>query len=358
MSKKVDYLNDKKYAFELEKQQSTEPTKEEKEASYIKNKFNKRYSLGQQFYTVFRVGDKFKGDPNSDTLSIDKLAKFVYHSNRTANTIKDKKFKEKIPANVDISRSKLNRILVGSENIKEDVMMYLEGVKIDKNSVIAREIVLSAGHGFWDKLTAEDRERWIETNYNFLKKYYGDNCVYAILHLDETTPHIHALIVPVMKNKKGIPKLNNKYYFGDRDKLSRWQDVYTACITDEFPGLFKRGIRGSKATHVDLKTYYALIKEDLKDASSDVILAHAKENYINRKRVNELEETIKDKEEIIRLTEEIVKKNKELQESKKLYEYVIRTFADRYNIPINEVSKIIENKNKNKLSSKEAERER
>lgn len=354
----VEYLNDKKYAFKMGKPQSTDKSREEKEADYIKNKFNKRYNVDKQFYTVFRIGDKFKNEENAETITIDKLGKFVYHSNRTANTIKDDKFKNKIPKNVDISKSHTNRILIGSENIKEDVMMYLEGVKIAKNSVIAREIVLSAGNGFWEKLSVQDKEKWIATNYNFLKKYFGDNCVYAILHLDETTPHIHALIVPVMTNKKGLPHLNNSFYFDGKEKLSKWQDVYTACMTDEFQGLFKRGIRGSKATHVDLKTYYALVKEDLKDASSEVILAHAKENFLSRKRIDELEETIKDKDEIIRLTEEIIKKNQELKESKKLYEYVIRNLAEKYNIPNTEVSKIIENKDKDKTNYNERQRER
>ena len=354
----VEYLNDKKNAFKMGKPQSTNKSREEKEVDYIKNEFNKRYSLGNQYYTVFRVGAKFKNEQNSDVVTIDKIGKFIYHSNRTANTIKNEKLREKVPPNVDLSRTHLNRILIGSENIKEDAMMYLEGVKIAKNSVLAREIVMSAGNGFWNKLSAQDKERWISAKYNFLKKYFGDNCVYALLHLDETTPHVHALIIPVMANKKGIPHLNNSFYFDGKDKLSKWQDVYTNAMTDEFQALFKRGIRNSKSTHVELQTFYALVKEDLKEASSDVILAHAKENFINRKRVNELEETIKDKDEIIRLTEEIIKKNKELKETKKLYEYVIRNLADKYNIPSNEVAKIIENKDKFKDNSNVKDRQR
>lgn len=310
---------------------------------YLKKKANRRYSVGKQYFTVFRVGDKLKNNSAADNITIDGLAKFDRHSNRKGKV-----------TNADPEKKHLNRIIIGSENVEEDVKMYLEGVKIRDNSVVAREIILSAGNGFWEKLSDKDRERWIETNYNFLKKHFGDNCVYAVLHLDETTPHIHALIVPVMVNKKGLLHLNNSFYFGDKDKLSKWQDRYTDILSSNFQNIFKRGIRGSKATHVDLKTYYSLIKENLNELNADVVLANAKENYINKKRIEELQDTLVDKEEELRLAEEIVKKNKELKEDKRLYEYIIRNLSTKYKIPEEEVYKII----KNKEESKKIERER
>lgn len=349
--KEVDYLNDKRYSFKLGRVEYQGKSKEEIEHSSMMGKANQRYGGGQQFYTVFRVGDKFKANPMSDGLTIDGLNQFNFHSNRTAKTPKNK-----LPSNVDPSRVGANKIILGSENVKEDVMAYLEGVKIYKNSVIAREIVLSAGNGFWNKLSDDDRKAWIEINEKFLKQYFGDNCVYAILHMDETTPHIHALIVPVIVNGKGIPTLNNSFYFDGKDKLSSWQDVYTDAMAKRFPGMFKRGIRGSRATHVDLKTYYKLIKEDLKKMESEVILAHAKENFINKKKVEELEDTIKDKDKIIELTNDILKKNRELKDTKKLYEYVIKNLVDKYEIPTQEVEKIISNKPKETEKGRQNER--
>lgn len=318
-------------------------TQEEFYDKYLKKKANRRYGVGKQYYTVFRVGDKFKNNFNSDNITIDGLAKFDRHSNRKGKV-----------ANADPEKKHLNRIIIGSENVEEDVKMYLEGVKIRDNSVVAREIILSGGNGFWERLSDFDRKRWIETNYNFLKKYFDDNCVYAVLHLDETTPHIHALIVPVMTNKKGLLHLNNSFYFGDKEKMSLWQDRYTEALSSDFQNIFKRGIRGSKATHIDLKTYYSLIKEDLNELNADAVLSNAKENFINKKKIDELQDTLEDKEEEQKLAEEILKKNKELKEDKKLYEYIIRNLADKYKIPEEEVYKIIKSKEK----SKNVERER
>lgn len=311
-------------------------TQEELYDKYLKRKANRRYSVDRQYFTVFRVGGKFKNITEADNVTIEGIAKFDRHSNRKGKVV-----------NADPEKKSLNRILIGSENVEEDVKMYLEGVKIRDNSVVAREIILSAGNGFWERLSDKDRERWIETNFKFLKKSFGDNCVYAILHLDETTPHIHALIVPVMSNKKGLPHLNNSFYFGDKKKLSEWQDRYTDTLSSKFQNIFKRGIRGSKATHVDLKTYYSLIKENLNELNADVVLANAKENYLNKKKIEELQDTLEDKDEELKLAEEIIKKNRELKEDKKLYEYIIRSLADKYNIPEGEVYKIIKNKEKN-----------
>lgn len=313
---------------------------------YLNKKANKSYSsFGGKFFTVFRVGAKFKYNEGESMFKIDGLKGLEFHNLRRCDLKK-----------VDKSKSHLNRILIGTENIQEDVYAYLEGVKKYKNSIIARELILSGGNGFWDRMLTKDQELWIQQNVKFLKDNFGDNCVHAILHLDETTPHIHALIVPVQYEKGKIPHLNSGRYFDGKDKLAGWQDKYTDCMKEKF-NFFVRGIRGSEATHVDLKTYYALIKEDLNHLSSESILAHAKENFISQKKIQELQETLKNKEEVERLTKELMKKNKELNEENRIFEFVVKGLVDKYNIPKQEVVKIIQNLDRNN-NSRGPERER
>jgi len=241
--------------------------------------------------------------------------------------------------------------------MEEDVLAYLEGVKKRSNSVLAREVILSGGNGFWNRMLPQDQEKWIQQNIKFLKDNFGDNCVHAVLHLDETTPHIHAMIVPVFENKKGLPVLNNSFYFDGKEKLAKWQDKYTDSMQEKF-NFFIRGIRGSKATHVDLKVFHALVKENLELLSSESILAHAKENFINKKKVQELQETLKDNKEVKKLAKELIKKNKEINKENKIFEYVIRELAEKYNIPEKEVFKIIKNKENQDIQNKYNQRER
>lgn len=326
--------------------------KEEKKAKqkqlqeeYLLKKANKRYSTyGGNFYTVFRVGERFKHNPYEANLIINGIEGIEKHNLR----------KVYLP-NVDESKSHLNRVLIGTKNMKEDIYAYLEGVKIYKNSTIAREIILSAGYGFWDRMLPDDREVWVQQNIKFLKDNFGDNCVHAILHLDETTPHIHSYIVAIDYDKQNLPHLNSSMYFDGKDKLSAWQDKYTDCMREKF-NFFIRGIRGSKATHVDLKTYYALIKEDLNFLSSESILVHAKENFLSQKKIQELQETLSNKQDIEILTKELTKKNNELNEENKLFESIIKELADKYKIPKQEVINIIQNKYKNIDKSTQRER--
>ncbi|MBU3107121.1 plasmid recombination protein [Clostridium gasigenes] len=266
--------------------------------------------------------------------------------------------REVIEENIDAEKTKDNIILIGNENVEEYVFNYLEGVKLRDNSVIARELVLSAGNGFWGRLSDMDRKKWIDTNTKFLEYNFGSNCVYSVLHLDETTPHIHTLIVPKFWNeKKGFYELNNSYYFDGKSKMIAWQDKYTATMTDNFNNVFMRGIRGSKSKHIDLKTYYSLINENLDEKQAESIVSYAKENYLNRKKVQELQETLQNNQEIMKACEKIIKTNKELKESKKLYEHTIETLAAKYKIPKKEVMKILDSKKAKDIKNKK-ERER
>lgn len=151
------------------------------EKDYLLDKYNKRYSAyeGKLYFTVFRIGYKFKNNPNASNMTIEGLRGFQRHNNREGKL-----------DNVDSKRTKDNMILIGSKNVEKDVIEYLKGVKLRDNSVIARELVLGAGNGFYERMTKLQQKTWIDNNIKFLKESFGDNCVYATLHLDETTPHL------------------------------------------------------------------------------------------------------------------------------------------------------------------------
>ncbi len=129
---------------------------------------------------------------------------------------------------------------------------------IRKNAVLAVELLLSASPeyfrpdnpanaGMYDK---ERLEKWKTASVNWLLSQYGDRIVSAELHLDESTPHIHAYLVPL--DERG--KLNCRALFGGtRYTLSSLQDSYATAIA---PLGLVRGIKGSRATHTQIKQYY------------------------------------------------------------------------------------------------------
>lgn len=102
-----------------------------------------------------------------------------------------------------------------------------------------------------------DFERWKQENVNWLKDTFGDNAVSAVLHMDEGCPHIHCVVIPIRDGR-----LNAKYYTGGKKAVSDLQSSYGKYM--ERVGL-KRGLKYSKAEHIDISRYYAALNKTLDD---------------------------------------------------------------------------------------------
>jgi hypothetical protein len=187
--------------------------------------------------------------------------------------------------NADKELSYLNRRQVGSGDLAADVSDRIKSAGIEKprkNAVLAIEHLMAASPEAFqfkkgsDSKTGKttlvgptaDIERWkaFEKNcYGWLKDQYGkENIVNFTTHLDEQTPHIHAVVVPIDSKSK----LNCRNYLGGREKMRGLQDSFAARHKEL--GL-ERGIRGSKTHHLEVKQFYSQIKES-KPISLDTTL--------------------------------------------------------------------------------------
>jgi hypothetical protein len=153
-------------------------------------------------------------------------------------------------------------ISTSSEKLVEQVYNRIGDQKIRTNGVLCVEILLTASPeyfrpgdmtkaGQWD---GQQLDSWKEANKNWLADKFGDKLVRAELHLDESTPHIHAYLVPLDENGK----LNCKSIFGGRQKLSQFQDSYGKAME---PLGLDRGVKGSRARHTEVKEYYAAVNQ-------------------------------------------------------------------------------------------------
>ena len=57
-------------------------------------------------------------------------------------------------------------------------------------------------HGTWDEERLGD---WVALASAWLKETFGEDCLHIALHLDEDTPHIHALVAPTYERKPRVP---------------------------------------------------------------------------------------------------------------------------------------------------------
>ncbi|MCC3592905.1 plasmid recombination protein [Microcoleus sp. PH2017_28_MFU_U_A] len=73
-------------------------------------------------------------------------------------------------------------------------------------------------------------------------------------YLDEATPHIHCLWVPI--NNEGKLSYRSTEFGGTRSSLSKLQDSYAAAVADL--GI-ERGIKFSPARHQKIRQYYTAV---------------------------------------------------------------------------------------------------
>lgn len=123
--------------------------------------------------------------------------------------------------------------------------------KIRTDAVRFLSHILSGTHEDMISIFSDEKkkEAWIKANFEFLKEQYGtNNIVRFSLHLDEKTPHIHAITIPLTQEGK----LSAKEVMGDKFALQKKQTRYAEYMK---PFGLERGELGSAAKHESLDEY-------------------------------------------------------------------------------------------------------
>lgn len=138
------------------------------------------------------------------------------------------------------SKMKLN------EAIDSRIKSAYTGAKaIRKDAVKGMSMVFTGSHEEMKKIFSEENTKiaWLNANIKFVQNEFGaDNIVRFTLHMDEKTPHIHAVLVPLTEDGR----LSAKEIMGDKTAMSERQTRYADQMQ---PFGLERGIVGSKAIH-------------------------------------------------------------------------------------------------------------
>jgi cell division protein FtsB len=154
--------------------------------------------------------------------------------------------------NADPVRLGRNRTLVGTpDQVVADVRARVDQLAAPRaNAVLCVEHLLTASPDFFKGKSPKQVREWADQNIAWLVGRYGSgNVCHAALHMDESTPHIVAYVVPEVAGK-----LNARALYGGREKLRALQDDYAAAMRST--GL-QRGVEGSRARHRTVKNFYA-----------------------------------------------------------------------------------------------------
>lgn len=135
-------------------------------------------------------------------------------------------------------------------------------------NVVADELLFTATHKFFDNMTREDIKEWADTCMEFVYNdlgYKKEQVLHSVVHLDEKTPHIHCVVVPLVKklDKRTNTErytISKKQYIKDKLQLSQLQDKYHKRLIEKNYDL-ERGIKGSDNEHLDVKEYKRVTKK-------------------------------------------------------------------------------------------------
>lgn len=257
-----------------------------------------------------------------------------------------------IHPNVDPNRVHLNKELIefpdGVNNRTEAIQHRLKTAgltrQVGKNQVQVIRFMLSGSPEDMERIQQAGKlDEWCKDNIDWLKKTYGtENVVAATLHMDETTPHIHASVVPIVqgerrqkesKKKKeqeqtDTPKRKYKKKNPNRirlccddvmakAKLIEYQDSYGEAMNKY--GLM-RGIKGSDARHITLTEFYRNQAIESQNLQTNIEMLLAVEDA-KRQSIEELKQQ----------EQEAKQKSKEAEEQKQQKESELKKTEENLN---------------------------
>ena len=168
---------------------------------------------------------------------------------------RDENYKSTRNPQIDKSRTHLNYHTLPYEKkylsfIDERIKELAPKRKIKDDAVLITSFILGSDKEFFDGISPEAQKQFFDDCTEFFAERYGkENVVSAVVHLDESTPHLHFNLMPVTDGRLCAKKLF------DRAALRELQTNFYEVVGKKY-GL-KRGKEGSTAKHLDTVAFKA-----------------------------------------------------------------------------------------------------
>ena len=141
-----------------------------------------------------------------------------------------------------------------NKRIKERLEEGYKGKrKIRSDAIKLVDGLITSDDVFFEDMDEKETRHFFEDALEFIKVEYGEeNIMYATVHLDEKTPHMHFGFVPLTEDGR----LSAKEVLGNKKKMSLLQDKFNAFINTKGYKM-KRGERAieTERKHVDVNNF-------------------------------------------------------------------------------------------------------
>lgn len=162
---------------------------------------------------------------------------------------------------IDYEKSHENYDLLNDDNlkyeseIKEKVSERVKR-KPRANSVVLSEFMVTASPEYMNSLSAEEQKKYFEKSLEFIQERYGQkNTLYAVIHHDEATPHMHVGVIPITEDNR----LSAKDIFNKQELRELQEEFPKHLQKHDFE--IVRGEKGSEKKHLSSQEYKE--KQDL-----------------------------------------------------------------------------------------------
>ena len=153
--------------------------------------------------------------------------------------------------------------------------------KVRKDAVLMCSFVVGSDRKFFGGLSPnEQRQFFAECTRFFAERYREGNIISAVVHTDETTPHLHLNLIPIAGDRLCAKRLF------DRKAL-------TALQTDLYREVgvkwnLQRGKEGSQAKHLDTAEFKAKKIVEQARGQADSIIAEADHNAEHKMKIAQI----------------------------------------------------------------------
>lgn len=201
---------------------------------------------------------------NLNGLSIHLDRKTDHHSNEEIDPTKTY-------LNIDLCQKEGDTLSRLNDRMKEVYCMKRDDVKVGCSWIVTLPKNLK-------EQTESDQQAFFEKTYAFLSERYGGekNVLSAQVHLDETTPHLHFVFMPVVwDEKKQREKVSAKEVL-NRNDLQKFHKELDTFLKKELPNIYQEGILNGETIELDsvkeIKKYAKQIQEKKDDLSKELEL--------------------------------------------------------------------------------------
>ena len=188
-------------------------------------------------------------------------------------------------------------------------------------SNIACEYIITSDKEYFNSIGIDETKRYFETAYKFVCEYknLGEQYILsAEVHMDEETPHMHLVFIPVIhtKDKKGnsIDKIACSEFWKAKDSYRQLQDsFYNYMVANNFE--LERG-NPSERVHLSVEDYKKITNFE----ESKILLQDVKLELPDTPNISSFKKLMKNRDD--KIQEQIIKPKdkaiKELQEQNAL----------------------------------------